>query len=313
MMNKERRSHELSTIRHFFQDQWSHLGKLLDQLLSADTQETQVSAKIVESVVTSTNARIRIVGNYKKRLRRSIKSLLEYVDLLVMVIPDPIDANPDHFGIDQHLNAFFVSKEHIAETFGSSESLRQFLKDPKNIYVGDVYAILLMSKLKKTVFGSKYSGDMLLRDVKQKSLTFSEHSVQSPAGSKEDLRDVLKQLMVENFISYAKRHIAFLKIEREDKGGNESLLNPENYLHELCHILENPHELFGLKLSGKRVDKMGILLENDQKGSMNELNLREFIFGDDEKRTVVLVKYPRNKMPEEKNMLSEAKKILGTI
>ncbi len=286
---------------------------MLDQLLSSDTKETQVSAEIVESVVTSTNARIRIVGNYKKRLRRSIKSLLEYVDLLVMVIPDPIDANPDHFGIDQHMNAFFVNKEHITETFGSSESLRQFLKDPKNIHVGDIYTILLMSKLKKTVFGSKCVGDIILSDVKQKRLSFSEHSVQSPTGSKEDLRNELKQLLIIDFISYAKRHIAFLKVEREDKGSNESLLNPENYLHELYQVLENPHELFGLKLSGKRVDKMGILIDKDHKGRVNELNLREFIFGDDEKRIVVLVKYPRNKIPEEKNMLSEAKKILGTI
>jgi len=107
--------------------------------------------------------------------------------------------------------------------------------------------------------------------------------------------------------------MAYLQVVSEDKGINENLLNPDNYLRELCRILENPHELFGLKLNGQRVDKMGIVLEKDDKGSVNELNLRECTFGDDEKHIVSLVKYPRNKMPEEKYALTEAKKIFGTI
>lgn len=311
-MSEERRNPESGSIRSFFQEQWGYIGKLIDSVFSKNN-EYDISHEIVESVVNATNSRIRIVSNYKKKLRQSVKSLLDYVELLVHVIPPPINASPDHFGEDQHLNAFFVNKEHIAETFGNSIALREYFKAPENTDNDVVYAILLMNRQEKKVLGTQHMGDMLMGDVKQTSVSFTNHIVQSPVSSEEGLRSVLKQLMFDNFIAYVKRHMAYLHYEQQKKEDNKKYINPENYLNELCQILENPHELFGLETSGYHINRLGVLVDENEKGPVNKLNLREILFGDDERHIVVLVSFPRDKMSEKKDFMREASRILGPL
>ena len=66
-MNENRRSHEASSLRTFFDDQLDHLQKLVSSLgshMHEEVQKTKEDRRIVESFVDASNSKIRAVHGY---------------------------------------------------------------------------------------------------------------------------------------------------------------------------------------------------------------------------------------------------------
>lgn len=308
-MTQERRTATSAGLRTFFQEQWDFLTGLAEKISPANNSATQVSPEDIEAVVSGTNARIRIVGNYKKRLRKSVRALIDYVDLLAAVFPEPINASPENFSTDEHLNAFFISKKHLQETFGDSKLLREFFEG--NMGLDAAYAILLMHKREKKVLGTGQVGDMMVGDVTKTTIGFTNHHLERTAGSKDAINNELKRLLFDHYLTNIKRHMS-AKQGSEDSNDPNSLANPERYLNELSRVMEKPHDLLELKITGLHVDRLGFLVDGEVEGQKNELKLRELKFADNASEFVVLVEYPRSQMPEKKNLLQEAGRILGS-
>ena len=262
-MKIEHRNPEASALRRLFQEQWDYLTQLIDQFQVQQERERRqktVEMETVEAVVEGTNTRMRLVSNYKKKLRASVRVLLDYVDGLVARLPLPIEASSERFNTDPQLNAFFVNRAHIPDVFGRSHELRKFFSASQNNDLTHAHTILFMARKEKNILGMGMVGDTIMRDVKQTTVSFTDHQVEAPCASEEEVKKALKRLLFDSFVTYVKYHLIRSQLEDAGKsreavsrpkegseGSIPELKNPEIYLRELSVFLDNPQDLLKLE------------------------------------------------------------------
>lgn len=328
-MNIDHRNPEATGLRRLFQEQWDYLTQLLDQFQvqqERTQQQRAVELETLEAVVEGTNTRMRLVGNYKKRLRGSVRALLDYVKGLVERLPLPIDASPGRFNTDPQLNAFFVNKAHVTDVFGRSRELRKFFLAPQNNQLTRAHTILFIAKKEKNILGMGMVGDTIMRDVKQTTVSFTDHQVEAPCASEEEVKKALKRLLFDSFVSYVKyyfirnqvedaekSHEADNRLEEGSEASSPDLKNPEIYLRELIKLLENPQDLLKLEKNVIRVNKMGVKVPKGGRESANEISLHEIGLGKTANQIVILVTYPRDEMPATRDLLEEASAFLRPL
>ena len=328
-MPADHRKSEATGLRRLFQEQWDHLTQLIDQYQTQQREKQQqkvIESENIELVVEGTSGKMRMVASYQKQLRGSVRILLNYVENLVKQLPPPIHVSMKHINTDPQLNAFFVNQADISDTFGRCDELRKLFAAPHNNQLTQAYAILFLVKKEKTVLGMELREDIIVRDVKQTVIRFTNHNIEEPCASEEELKTVLKSLLFNSFVSYVKYYLLRLshaESERADDADNHpidesresslNLKNPEIYFRELCKILENPQDLLRLEQNTICVTRMGIKTLSGVNNRVNEVCLHEIMMGKTAKEIICLVSFPRDEMPPKKDLLKEASAILGPI
>lgn len=166
----------------------------------------------IEQVVEGTDPRIRLVSRYQKKLRRSVKRSLGYIDELVAGIPKAIELNGKTWSTDPVVNAFFTTADDMRRVFSLCSEIRQFF-DQKGLV--ECYAGLAMTRREKQVFGMKLSGDVIQREVPQTTVSFVGHRVGLPAATESETREGLKRLALNFLIGQALERILALRTQRE--------------------------------------------------------------------------------------------------
>jgi len=169
----------------------------------------------VETVIDATDARIRLVKGYRKKLRNCVGSSLEYVDALVENIPDPIEINKQTFISDPRVNAFFVSVQHMQTSFSRSSELRDFFDDPENRNTMESVTLLCMQRGEKKGFGLDLVGGIVRRDVPQTTVSFSDHQVLSPSATEAEARKGLKHCIFNALVTNALERISSLNASKQ--------------------------------------------------------------------------------------------------
>ena len=170
----------------------------------------------IEKVVDGTDARIRYLGGYKRKLRGVVESSYAYFDMLVTRIPGVIEINKGAFTADPRVHAFFITIEDLQNKFSRSSELRHFIEEEKNKEVEDVFALLCMEKTEKTVFGMELKGDVIKRDVAQISVGFTDHQLLAPASSEREARQGLRECLFEQLIIDIMNDIKSLQARQQD-------------------------------------------------------------------------------------------------
>ena len=306
------RKPEASALRLLFHEQWTHFLQLVeewDKLQQTDRQKSAEIAKAIETVVTGTDARIRSVGGYKKRLRDSVRVVIDYVEALVDGLPAAIAVNQHTFASDPLINSFFVNKTDIQQIFSRCQKLHAFFGSTEHRQLQEVYALLFVQKSEKTTFGKKLQGDMILSDVMQTSVSFSDHQILSPGATEELVRKSLEALLFDSVLGYIKIHMTRLRYQQsqdeqqlKNLSMDKSLRNPEVYLQKLIEHLNEPMELLQQQESMLKISKMHILLSEENTDTANELHLNTVKVGDLPPRIIALVRYPKSEMLPIKTM-----------
>jgi hypothetical protein len=306
-MTSNRRKPEASALRRLFHNQWLHLNQLIDERDSRQRSEREKSAQIlnaIETIVEGTDARMRGLGNYKKRLRDGANSLLTHIESLVESLPEPIVVNRQSFTNDPQVNSFFVNPDYLQQVFSRCRELHAFFDAAEHCQLEEAYALLFISRTEKTTLGNSVQGDMIVTDVKQVSVNFSDHQIMCPSETETGLRNSLQTLLFESVVEYIQLRLAQqLKLESQQSfqqkrtGLDKSLKNPEVYLQTLIDHLNEPMELLKRKECILKISKLGILLnESDTETANNDLRLNGLRIGDQARRVIVLVRYPRCEM-----------------
>ncbi len=299
----DRRIPEASGIRQLFHHQWTYILKLLDEWYTSGSEARNQKAEIanaVESAVAGTNSRMRIVGNYKNKLRDSIRQLLSHIEELGGNLPGPIAVSGPAFQTNPHLNAFFVNKKHLREVFGNSHALQDFFSSPEGLEEQIAYAQLMMIKKEKSVLGVGPSNGMIVRYLRQTGVHFPTHKVLSPCANEDALRKSVKRYLFDSVVSYIKSNISQLDVQDIESGATTSkdhdLKNPLNYLNKLIILFNKPNDLITIDRSVLKVSKIGIKLDKESNEVANELTLHEMGIGKGAVKVVILVTYPRYAM-----------------
>jgi len=302
-MANERRIVEASSVRTFFQEQWQYLT----QLLGVDTEgylpgvsDSQSLSEAVDMVVEGTDARVRAVNSYKKRLRSGIRILLEHIDGMVNQIPEPLKLSRHNFVYDPQVNAFFPSMDEIERLVFQSREISRYIASSHITNTGSFYVLLFMNYQEQEFFGNELQGEVVQRDVKQTQVVFSGHRFLAPSRSDLEVRQALKRVLFENVIEHLK---LLLTQQRQAEAQQttsvavatsamQSLNNPAEYLNTLVELLELPLDLVRLHERTVRLNKMGVKLSDSRGEDGDDIRLNHLEIGEECTGLLILAEIP---------------------
>jgi len=174
---------EASALREFFQEQWEYLQRLLEarQLNKRQQQrEAEGLSSAVETIVEGTDTRLRAIGNYQKRLRRSARELLDYIERLVTDMPPAVKVSQTAYSNNSLVNTLFVNTDAMHQLFSRSPAVQNYVNDLENLQRQEVFALLFLNRTEKNVLGSEIRGEIILQD---KLLRVSKMGVKLPLDS----------------------------------------------------------------------------------------------------------------------------------
>jgi hypothetical protein len=313
-MNLDRRLPEASSVRHLFHQQLDYLSRLIDQHNNSRAEarkreSTELAA--VEHLVDSTDRRMRIISNYRNKLRSSTRLLLNYVHTLAHTLPAPLAVSTDRFLHDPQLNAFFVNREAIRQVFSRSHALQTFFANPLHGDMDLAFAVLFMTRKEKEVLRTAMVNGLIRRDVKQTTVSFTDHNVTQPSRNEAEVRSALERFLFESYVEYVNYQLTRLSATSDNAPEAPNLRDPSVYLSELRTLLEQPEQLLRLASDTIRLNRIGIKLAENAKEVSHQITVNEIGLGRRTHEVVTLVTYRREEMISQDELLHQAHLSLG--
>ncbi|MDG4550114.1 MAG: hypothetical protein P9F19_12065 [Candidatus Contendobacter sp.] len=167
----------------------------------------------IEQVVDASEPRLRLVGDYADKLVDAVDAALAHCRQLTRQLPPALILSARAWASDPRVNAFFATVADLRAALSEARSVREFFQQPGQ--PGECFALMLMVKRETETFGAALEGDMLVREVRQIQVSFSEHRLHFPAASEAELRQNLRQRMLIFLASRAREHIGELRSRRD--------------------------------------------------------------------------------------------------
>lgn len=205
----------------------------------------------VERAVDATDSQLRAVSGYKKKLRPAVLRAIDHVVALVDGLPSPIPVRLGGYGEDRRIKSFFISSVHLKKVFAEDRSLAEFMQGPQG-GSSQVFALMAMEKQEKLIFGAGLSGDVVVRDVPQVTVSFDLHRLIDPAVDEGETRRLLKRRAYDHLLSLALRRLTAVKGERSDLERRRALLQAK------LNLLEREGWGFGLAQSAEKIDAAAV-------------------------------------------------------
>lgn len=176
--------------------------------------ESLVKAAI-ERTVDCTDPWLRAVSGYRKKLRPSVIRSIDFVVSLVNRLPPSRPLSLAGYTDDKVMKKFFISQDDLRQVLVTDRALGDFL-DGEGKECGSVYALLGMEKQERVGFGVALSGDVVIRDVPQVTVSFDIHRFLDPTCDERENRRQLMRRAFDHLLSLALKRLAGLKSERRD-------------------------------------------------------------------------------------------------
>lgn len=125
---------------------------------------------------------IKRASRYRKVLRPHVIHARNYCASLIKSIPGPIQLDRNSYYQDPTVKALFISADHFKDLLLQSPELNTFRQSR---YSGKIVALLTMTKEEKTSFGHQKQGEIILRDMAQKTVNFIDHRIVAPTTNLE--------------------------------------------------------------------------------------------------------------------------------
>lgn len=186
---------------------WSHLRALVTGPHDTDP----VLDVAVERAAYRVDPRLKQLRSYPGRYRPTIQRVLSRVRQLAADVPGPITLDTEHYTRDPFVHALF----------GGPEDINRLLSTPAmHTYVAehggdDMYALLSMRRVEKSVFGLELAGSILRRDVAQRVIHFTDPQLIGPAPTEQDARDNLLWHLFDRYMEHVAQGMERLRGERQ--------------------------------------------------------------------------------------------------
>ncbi len=328
MQGSERRRASAYSLRDLFHRQWRNIRLLMEahgeRRQQAEILSDQENAA-VEALVDGTNARLRLVSRYRDRLRTSIRGLLDYVERIIEQLSDSVELSAASFAADPRVSAFFVNPTHLRQICSECADLHDFFSSSSASGTDRAYAVMLMRRVEKEVFGTAEVDGRLVRDARRKTISFTNHKLDQVRDSDMQAREALSQFLYESLVEYVNFRLtclgmaaaeqcapcSLLNAMRGSKDGLPNLKDPEIYLRELTAILDEPEKLLHLEKSRVRLNRIGELVAEDSPQEAFEVPLEEIHVGRHAAYVIHLVTIPQKEMDSRDDMFARAEMLLN--
>ncbi len=187
-----------------------------------DTLSDAMTLSAIEKAVTLVNPRLKLVPAYQERLAPAVETSIRYLREMVLAPAAAIDVSVAHWSIDANLRAFFVAAADIPAALSRSRDLRTlFEKYPQ---LDAAYFILGMTFNEQLTSGMSLQGEIVQRDVTQKTLTFSQHQARICGQTDAEVRRLLGSQIYEYLVAQALAIIGEERSERRELEDNRALI-----------------------------------------------------------------------------------------
>ena len=161
----------------------------------------------IELAVIGIDARLRLVQGYESRLLPSVQISLAHCAALAAAIPGPIDLMPDAWARNPGVRALFVQPAEIDDLLGRSLELLAYAEQPAHAGVDEMCAVISLMRTEQKVLGWASHGEILHKDVPQRTVSFSRHRLLAPSENEADLRSDIGWRAYEQLVVEALGHL----------------------------------------------------------------------------------------------------------
>ncbi|GFO63487.1 hypothetical protein M1B72_09850 [Geomonas paludis] len=180
--------------------------------------------KAIERAVDGTDPWIRAVFGYKKKLRPAVIHAIDHVVALVDGTGPVLPLDPQSYDSNPNLRTYFLTASEMGDFLKHEPNLVQ-LRGKRGNHQHGATALLLMEKRERMTLGASLSGDVVLRDVPQVSVSFEAHRLMDLNGNEEETRYQLKRRAYDHLLRIALGRITELKTRRGNLEKHRILLS----------------------------------------------------------------------------------------
>lgn len=168
----------------------------------------------IDRAVDRTDKRLRALSGHQKVLRKPVVAAIRHVIRLVDQLPSAIELSPRSYGREPTLRAAFASADHLRDTLGRLQTVRHYLHHAPAPPPAEIFGLVTMFQHRHHVLGLELHGDMVVRDVLQTAVSFSDYRFIAPAGREMRTRRELKIHAFDFLLETALQRIGMEKTRR---------------------------------------------------------------------------------------------------
>jgi hypothetical protein len=198
-----------------------------DQYRARRTREKELR-QVTEKVVDMADPVIRQARRYRKTLLPPVAVAMEYCRSLIDAIPGPVLLSKGRYHEDPLVKALFASPDELEEVLSISPEIVALREQG---LMGDVVALLTMQLQEKTIFGHQQVGELLMRDMVQQAVSFTDHRIVAPASDLRSTKTGIVNRGLEVLATVAMEEITTLRARKAE------LQEQREYLRAAVKIL----------------------------------------------------------------------------
>lgn len=175
----------------------------------------------IEQLFYEINPRLRFLPAYQEMLSRPVWNTLRHIHHVIDGIAGPVDAAARQWSANPVLRALFASSTEMGKLFSRDPALRSCIVTAPSDPAASCHVMIASTMQVHKVLGIAMRGDMMLRDVPQTQISFTDHRIVAFANSESGLREKLKAFALE-FVAH--KVLANIEAARSECEGLEQEL-----------------------------------------------------------------------------------------
>ena len=285
----------------------------------------------IDAIVDAVEPKVRMHSRYRQKLEPAVRKCISHLRSLARTPLEPIELSRAAWAKDPRVNAFFATADDVPGILGRCDELQRFFDQSA---ASEAYALLGMHKTEK-------------REETRTLVSFSDHRIVAPAATlAEARREVGRRILLrlaqaalvriiavdekvaalESHKAYLAARLRLLRVsEEKDTGDIERQLNEtvdayieakgslatlEGYIGHINEVFSHPERHVALTHTPLRVDRLGVRVDADASGPVNELSLAELSIGGDLRAVIAVVRCPRAGMSSRAELIASAERSL---
>lgn len=182
-------------------------SELSDDIRRKD-KDTHELIQIVDRVVKICDPNMCRLSGYERRLIPAIDRTISYADELIAQLPSPVTINSNGWIESPIVRMLFESSDHFNHFWTHNNELNAYFQ--KN-NTSECYALLAMTRHEKKVWGGRIDGEIILRDVLQTAVSFTDHRIIAPMPEESQTRKEISKRILSLLATHALNEILSLK------------------------------------------------------------------------------------------------------
>jgi hypothetical protein len=184
-------------------------GQLFNRELNKVTPDL---LKAIERAVAAVEPLLKQSGAYPEIFLKPVTAAFEYAHTLAAKLPGPVMLSRESFAMDALVHALFASVDSVNDALVASHAVQDYQREFPG--ATELYALMGMRMFEKSIIGVDLQGAVVQREVKQNVVYFTSHTIENPASSEMQARELAAWSLFDSLIGKVKKRV---EARRQDR------------------------------------------------------------------------------------------------